>query len=114
MSRSDIEYVHVDVFASRPYTGNSVAVVQDPPTLTDHQLATITLELRHFETIFVDSGADPAELQARVFDLAGELPFAGHPVLGAAAVQHMSEHAGPRRREWRVPSPPAPSRSRRS
>jgi hypothetical protein len=79
-----------------------VAVVHDPPTLTDHQLATITLELRHFETIFVDSGPDPAELQARVFDLAGELPFAGHPVLGAAAVQHMSEHAGPRRRDWRV------------
>jgi PhzF family phenazine biosynthesis protein len=102
MSRSDIDYVHVDVFASRPYTGNSVAVVHDPPTLTDHQLATITLELRHFETIFVDSGADPAELRARVFDLAGELPFAGHPVLGAAAVQHMSEHAGSRRCDWRV------------
>lgn len=78
-------YHHVDVFADRPYTGNSLAVFVDPPPLDNDRLAAITRELRHFETIFVTTG-DP--VRARVFDLVEELDFAGHPVLGAAAVLH--------------------------
>ncbi|MFI6323514.1 PhzF family phenazine biosynthesis protein [Nonomuraea sp. NPDC050556] len=75
-----IEYHHVDVFADRPYTGNSLAVFVDPPPLSSTQMLTITQELRHFETIFV------TETSVRVFDLVEELDFAGHPLLGAAAV----------------------------
>ncbi|MFI6602857.1 PhzF family phenazine biosynthesis protein [Nonomuraea sp. NPDC050536] len=82
-------YHHVDVFADRPYTGNSLAVFVDPPPLDDDRLAAITRELRHFETIYVTSG-DP--VRARVFDLFEELDFAGHPVLGAAAVLHELAH----------------------
>ncbi|HEU5420398.1 MAG TPA: PhzF family phenazine biosynthesis protein [Streptosporangiaceae bacterium] len=90
-----IPYSHVDVFAPRPYTGNSLAVFVDPPDLTSGQLAAITGELRHFETIFVSTGAAPGSVTARVFDLDGELAFAGHPVLGAAAVLHGREDPGP-------------------
>jgi trans-2,3-dihydro-3-hydroxyanthranilate isomerase len=81
------DYHHVDVFSDVPFAGNSVAVFVDPPTLTTSQLLRITQELRHFETIFVTRSA-ASEVDARVFDLTQELDFAGHPVLGAAAVLH--------------------------
>ncbi|MFD1537270.1 PhzF family phenazine biosynthesis protein [Nonomuraea guangzhouensis] len=78
-----LTYHHVDVFADRPYTGNSLAVFVDPPPLDARQMLAITQELRHFETVFVWGGR-----RIRIFDLFEELPFAGHPVLGAAAVLH--------------------------
>lgn len=99
-----IGYVHVDVFATAPYTGNSVTVVDNPPPLTDGQLARITSELRHFETIFLNR-TDSAVIAARVFDLDAELPFAGHPVLGAAAVQHLADPDGADRRRWQFALP---------
>ncbi|MEU7857542.1 PhzF family phenazine biosynthesis protein [Nonomuraea sp. NPDC049141] len=86
----DIGYHHVDVFSDRPFTGNSLAVLIDPPPLSEGQMARLTQELRHFETIFVRSTEVPDVVHARVFDLVGELDFAGHPVLGAAAVLHES------------------------
>lgn len=87
-----LPYVHCDVFAPTPYSGNSLAVFIDPPDLTDAQMLTITQELRHFETIFVWPDGTGRGFSARIFDLVEELPFAGHPVLGAACV--MRGHAG--------------------
>lgn len=81
--RDVLTYHHVDVFADRPYTGNSLAVFLDPPPLDARQMLAITQELRHFETVFVWDAQ-----RVRVFDLFEELPFAGHPILGAAAVLH--------------------------
>ncbi|MDR7385641.1 PhzF family phenazine biosynthesis protein [Promicromonospora iranensis] len=92
-------YHHVDVFASRPYTGNSLAVLPDALDLTDAQLLTITQELRHFETIFLGPVSADGTVAARVFDLFEELPFAGHPLLGAAAVLHASA-GDPQPRQW--------------
>ena len=48
----------------------------------------ITAEMRHFEAIFLEQTSQPATVDARIFDLFEELPFAGHPVIGAAAVMH--------------------------
>jgi trans-2,3-dihydro-3-hydroxyanthranilate isomerase len=83
-----VRYHHVDVFASRPYTGNSLAVFPDATGLDGDQMETITRELRHFESIFLSPAGGPGSWAARVFDLMGELSFAGHPVIGAAAVLH--------------------------
>ncbi len=83
-----LDYIHCDVFAAAPYAGNSLAVFVDPPDLTTAQMLTITQELRHFETIFVWSSPEPNRFRARVFDLIEELPFAGHPVIGAACAMH--------------------------
>jgi predicted PhzF superfamily epimerase YddE/YHI9 len=85
-----VAYHHVDVFSAVAYAGNSVAVIVDPPPLTTAQMALITRELRHFETVFVQTGPGSGQARARVFDLAGELDFAGHPVLGTAAVLHQA------------------------
>lgn len=83
-----LSYVHVDVFAQRPFSGNSLPVFPNAPALSARQMQRITQELRHFETIFLVPTADPNIVRARVFDLSEELAFAGHPLIGAAAVLH--------------------------
>ena len=84
-----VRYHHVDVFTDRPYSGNSLAVFPDSRGLTGTQMDRITKELRHFESIFLDSASgDRTHRAARVFDLVEELDFAGHPVIGAACVLH--------------------------
>ncbi|MEU8465758.1 PhzF family phenazine biosynthesis protein [Streptomyces sp. NPDC029003] len=105
-----MRYLHVDVFTDRPYSGNSLAVFPEAGTLTRAQMLAITRELRHFESVFLTRDApdtpespdardarDPAgsrSRRARVFDLAGELDFAGHPLVGAAAVLHAEAPRG--------------------
>ncbi len=84
--KNALNFVHCDVFSSRPYSGNSLAVFPDQHGLTDPQMLAITQELRHFESIFLNR--DGNRICARVFDLFGELPFAGHPIIGAACVMH--------------------------
>jgi trans-2,3-dihydro-3-hydroxyanthranilate isomerase len=87
-----VRYQHVDVFTSRPYSGNSLAVFPDAVGLGDAQMAQITKELRHFESIFLVR--ERGSWAARVFDLGGELEFAGHPVIGAACVLHALHGSG--------------------
>lgn len=90
---SNLEYLHVDVFSARPYGGNSLPVFYNAPGLTPEQMLGITQELRQFETIFIRRTSKADLVRARVFDLFEELPFAGHPIIGAAvALQHL---AGP-------------------
>ena len=87
----NLEYMHVDVFSDFAFSGNSLAVFHDCADLTTGAMLRITQELRHFETIFLKPTPDPMLQQARIFDLFEELPFAGHPILGAASVlQHRS------------------------
>jgi predicted PhzF superfamily epimerase YddE/YHI9 len=51
-------YHHVDVFAPRAYTGNSLAVFSESAGLTTLQMDRITKELRHFESIFLEPAED--------------------------------------------------------
>ncbi len=83
---SPLSFIHCDVFSSRPYSGNSLAVFPGCGDLTATQMLTITQELRHFESIFLHR--DGEYISARVFDLFEELPFAGHPIIGAACTLH--------------------------
>jgi PhzF family phenazine biosynthesis protein len=99
-----LTYTHVDVFAETAYRGNSLPVFLDPGDLTAAQMLRVTQELRHFEAVFLTSTPDPSTWRARVFDLLAEMAFAGHPILGAAAVLHRSAGtAGPR--TWRIELP---------
>jgi trans-2,3-dihydro-3-hydroxyanthranilate isomerase len=89
-------YIHVDVFSARPYSGNSLAVFPSSPGLTADQMLRMTQELRHFEAVFFEPTGRAFTVRARVFDLFEELPFAGHPLIGGAAVLHQrAGHAGP-------------------
>ena len=61
----------------------------------------IAQELRQFETIFLfDVAKDGAE--ARIFTPEEELDFAGHPVLGAAAVIHSQAPSEGESRTWTI------------
>ena len=95
-----LEYLHVDVFSPAPYTGNSLAVFPDARGLSADQMQRITQELRHFETTFLEPTAQANAVRARIFDLFEELPFAGHPIIGAAAVLH-SASGQPEAQTWR-------------
>lgn len=79
-----VEYLLYDVFTDTPFTGNPLAVAVDPPTLTDEQMQTIANELNLSETVFLDTSTLPEALPTRIYTPGGELPFAGHPTIGAA------------------------------
>jgi len=75
----------VDVFGSGPFTGNPVAVIADAGNLSTDEMQAITRWLNLSETTFLLPPADPsADYRVRIFTLAHELPFAGHPTLGSA------------------------------
>ena len=77
----------VDVFGERPLTGNPLAVVVDAEDLTTEQMLDITRWLNFSETSFLlPPEAEGADYKVRIFTLAGELPFAGHPTLGSCHV----------------------------
>lgn len=83
-----LAYIHVDVFSERPFSGNSLPVFPDAHALSGEQMLRITQEMRHFEAVFLQPTDQPGTVRARIFDLLDELPFAGHPIIGAAAVLH--------------------------
>jgi len=84
-----VRYHHVDVFTDQPFSGNSLTVFPDSAGLTASQMGRITAEMRHFESIFLEPTADAGIYRARIFDLIEEMDFAGHPLIGAAAVLHL-------------------------
>jgi PhzF family phenazine biosynthesis protein len=90
----NLAYSHVDVFSQVPFGGNSLPVFPDAQDLSAEQMLRITQEMRHFEAIFLQPTGQPGAVRARIFDLFDELPFAGHPIIGAAAVLHKRSGAG--------------------
>jgi len=85
----DLGYWHVDVFSRRALQGNGLVVVLDAENLSTAVMQELTREVRQFETAFL-AGVDLPSRSARlrIFTEDEELDFAGHPVLGAAAVLH--------------------------
>jgi trans-2,3-dihydro-3-hydroxyanthranilate isomerase len=89
-TRRRFSLVQVDVFTSRPLEGNSLAVFTDARGLSDAQMQALARETNLSETTFVFP-RDPATerergRRVRIFTTREELPFAGHPTLGTAAV----------------------------
>lgn len=77
----------VDVFGGSALTGNPLAVVAADDTLDADLMQRITRWLGFSETAFLLPPTDPAaDYRVRIFTLARELPFAGHPTLGACHV----------------------------
>lgn len=83
---AQFKFMLCDVFATQAYSGNSLAVFMDNEPLSNDQMLTMTQELRHFESIFISE--EDGRLKARIYDLFEELPFAGHPIIGAACCLH--------------------------
>jgi PhzF family phenazine biosynthesis protein len=95
-----MKYHHVDVFTDRAMRGNGLAIVLPDRSLDAAAMLDITREFRQFETIFVSPKQDGA-YPIRIFTVEEELEFAGHPILGAAAVVHRFLEGGSGSREVR-------------
>jgi trans-2,3-dihydro-3-hydroxyanthranilate isomerase len=75
----------VDVFTDRCFAGNPLAVVHRARTLTARQMQAIAAEFNLSETAFtMPATTAGATYKVRIFTPARELPFAGHPSIGAA------------------------------
>lgn len=77
----------LDVFTETPYRGNPLAVVREADGLSTAQMQLIAREFNLSETIFVMTPRDPDHTaRVRIFFPTAEIPFAGHPTLGCAAL----------------------------
>ncbi len=85
-----VRFKQVDVFTSRPFLGNPVAVILDAQGLADDEMARIAAWTNLSETTFV-LPSERASYRLRIFTPRAELPFAGHPTIGSA---HAVREAG--------------------
>jgi trans-2,3-dihydro-3-hydroxyanthranilate isomerase len=78
-------FVTCDVFTHRAFGGNPLAVLPDARGLSTETMQAIAREFNLSETVFVFPPDDAAHTRRlRIFTPAVELPFAGHPTVGAA------------------------------
>lgn len=86
----EFEYQLCDVFTATPLKGNQLAVFLNAKGLSDEQMQAVAREMNLSETTFIfrrDANIERARgIRVRIFTTREELPFAGHPTLGTAAV----------------------------
>jgi len=88
MNLRTLPFSLVDVFAREPLSGNGLSVFVLDDELSTRAMQQITQEMRQFETIFLRRIERTSKFRARIFTMEEELPFAGHPIIGAAALLH--------------------------
>ncbi|SDT76121.1 PhzF family phenazine biosynthesis protein [Actinoplanes derwentensis] len=82
---STVAYEIVDVFTDRPFAGNPLAVVFGAEDLATSQMQALAREFNLSETVFLlPVTTSRATYRVRIFTPETELPFAGHPSVGAA------------------------------
>jgi trans-2,3-dihydro-3-hydroxyanthranilate isomerase len=79
-------YEVLDVFTDTPMHGNPLAVFTEGEAVPSRLMLATARELHLSETVFLLPGDDECDAQIRIFTPRAELPFAGHPTLGAAFV----------------------------
>lgn len=81
-----LRYVIADVFTDRPFAGNQLAVFTDARGIDTATMQALAQEIGFSETVFVLPAEAEGTVRVRIFTPKSELPFAGHPILGAAWV----------------------------
>ena len=86
-AKHSYRYRVVDVFTQFPLEGNPLAVFPDAFGLDDIQMQRIAKELNLAETVFLfPASRSDCAAAVRIFTPAREMPFAGHPTIGASFV----------------------------
>ena len=81
-----LRYHRLDVFTDTPFCGNPLAIVEDADGLAADEMQAVAREFNLSETVFLQAPRDPVHTaRLRIFTPQTELPFAGHPTIGAAA-----------------------------
>lgn len=79
-----LRYTQLDVFTDKPFGGNQLAVFFDATNLTGEDMQRIAREMNFSESVFTLPARETKALsRLRIFTPQVELPFAGHPVIGA-------------------------------
>ncbi|OCW57556.1 PhzF family phenazine biosynthesis protein [Hoeflea olei] len=79
------DYAIYDVFTGTALEGNPLAVVFDADHLDGERMQAIAREFNLSETVFALKPENPVHnARLRIFTTLRELPFAGHPTVGAA------------------------------
>lgn len=74
---------HLDVFTTKAYEGNPLAVITDGDDLSSRQMQAVAREMNLAETVFIQRPTNNRALaRLRIFTTTRELPLAGHPVIG--------------------------------
>ncbi len=82
-----LDYHVLDVFTDKRFGGNPLAVVLGGDELDTARMQTVAREFNLSETVFVLAPQNKAHTaRVRIFTPAAELPFAGHPTVGTAAL----------------------------
>jgi trans-2,3-dihydro-3-hydroxyanthranilate isomerase len=87
-----LRYTLCDVFTDRPLAGNPLAVFTDGAQVRPERMQALARELNLSETVFVLRPQHGGHFRIRIFTPKMEIPFAGHPTLGAAFVIGRSVH----------------------
>ena len=83
-SANGLPFTIVDVFGMEPVSGNPLAVVHDADELEPDRMQQIARYMNLSETVFLSRPTlAEADYAVRIFALDQELPWAGHPTLGA-------------------------------
>ncbi len=81
-----LRYVICDVFSDEPFKGNQLAVFTNASGIPEETLQALAREMNFSESVFVFPPQQGGHIRVRIFTPTMEVPFAGHPILGAAFV----------------------------
>jgi trans-2,3-dihydro-3-hydroxyanthranilate isomerase len=87
--------LNVFAIAGDAFSGNPLAVFEDARGLSGEQMQSIARQMNLSETTFI-LPSEKASARVRIFTPSFEMPFAGHPTLGAAHVVRQLTQAGDR------------------
>jgi trans-2,3-dihydro-3-hydroxyanthranilate isomerase len=81
-----VPFVTCDVFTNVRFGGNQLAVLPEASGLSDRQMQQVAREFNIAETAFVLPATTGHARRVRLFTPTCEIPFAGHPFIGTAAM----------------------------
>ncbi|MFD3662827.1 PhzF family phenazine biosynthesis protein [Streptomyces sp. NPDC058659] len=86
-----MRYDLADVFTEAPLAGNQLAVFTEFTEVDATVMQAIALEMNLSETVFLCPAEVGGDVRAKLYSTVTEVDFAGHPLLGTAAVlaQHL-------------------------
>ena len=98
-----LNYLLLDVFTQERFAGNPLAVVCKADGLLDDEMQAIAREFNLSETVFLlKPQAERNSAAVRIFTPMTELPFAGHPTVGAAVVLGLNNKVSAVRLEEKI------------
>ena len=87
----DLKFYTLDVFSDKVFGGNPLAIFPEADLLSDDLMQSIASEINYSETVFIQKPISKQNsAKVKIFTPKNELPFAGHPNVGAGyfLIQH--------------------------